>query len=76
LALSTAFNREVLRDYGILLDRSVESLKEKFQHIVDHPEIAEGFRQLAPCRIKESYSRESIADKYEVLFLRMIIEIK
>lgn len=72
LALNTPFNREVLGDYGILFDKSVGSLKEKLQHIVDHPEIAEGFRHRAPCRIKEAYSWESIADKYEVLFQRMI----
>ena len=71
-ALNTPFNREVLGDYGVLFAKSVESLKEKLQHIVDHPEIAEGFRQRAPCRIKESYIWESIADKYEALFQRMI----
>jgi glycosyltransferase involved in cell wall biosynthesis len=72
LALNTPFNREVLGDYGVLFDKSVGSLKEKLQHIVGHPEIAEGFRHRASCRIKEAYSWESIADKYEVLFQRMI----
>lgn len=68
LALGTAFNREVVQDYGILFDNNDDDLAKKLQWVEDHPEIAEGYRLRAPRRILEAYTWEKITDQYEELF--------
>jgi glycosyltransferase involved in cell wall biosynthesis len=67
-ALNTAFNREVLLDYGILFERDPIDLARKLQHIEDHPEQAAEYRRRAPQRIREAYTWEKITDQYEELF--------
>jgi glycosyltransferase involved in cell wall biosynthesis len=69
LALGTAFNREVLQDYGVLFKRDAADLARKIQHIENHPDIAAEYRIRAPQRIREAYTWEMIADQYEELFL-------
>jgi glycosyltransferase involved in cell wall biosynthesis len=71
LALGTAFNREVLQDYGILFEHDLSDLTRKWQDIENHPEIAAEYRARAPQRICEAYSWGSITDQYEELFLRL-----
>jgi glycosyltransferase involved in cell wall biosynthesis len=71
LALNTAFNREVLQDYGILFERDPLDLARKLQHIEDHPEQATEYRIRAPQRIREAYNWEKITDQYEELFLEL-----
>ncbi len=70
-ALNTAFNREVLQDYGILFERDPSDLARKLQHIEDHPEEAAEYRAAAPNRIREAYTWERITDEYEELFLQL-----
>jgi len=70
-ALNTAFNREVLQDYGILFERDPIDLARKLQHMEDHPEQAAEYRLRAPCRIREAYTWEKITDQYEELFLEL-----
>lgn len=70
LALETAFNREVLRDYGILFC-DVADLTEELQLVDDHPEIAQKYRDRATERIREAYTWEKITDQYEELFLQL-----
>lgn len=72
LALGTPFNREVLADYGVFFEKSVESLRAKLQYIVDHPDVAGEFRERAPERIRKAYTWESVVDKYEALFNKML----
>lgn len=72
LALDTPFSREVLGEYGSLFEKTVESLRDKMQYVVDHPEVAERFRKRAPERIREAYTWDSIGDKYEALFQKMV----
>jgi glycosyltransferase involved in cell wall biosynthesis len=71
LALGTAFNREVLQDYGILFENDSVDLAHKMQYIEDHPEVAAGYRTRAPKRIWEAYTWETITDQYEELFLQL-----
>lgn len=71
LSLNTPSNREVLGDYGILFERDVNDLVGKLQYVEDHPEVAEGYRQRAPDRIREKYDWEKITDQYEDFFLRL-----
>lgn len=68
LALKTAFNEEVLQNYGILFERDPSDLARKIQHVEDHPEIAAEYRRRAPNRIREAYTWEKITDEYEELF--------
>jgi glycosyltransferase involved in cell wall biosynthesis len=71
LALNTAFNLEVIQDYGILFERDSLDLARKLQHIEDHPEQAAKYRLRAPARVREAYTWEKITDQYEELFLEL-----
>ena len=71
LALGTAFNQEVLQDYGILFENDASDLARKMQDIEEHPEIAAEYRVRAPQRIREAYTWERITDQYEELFLQL-----
>jgi glycosyltransferase involved in cell wall biosynthesis len=72
LALGTAFNREVLQEYGILFKNDAGDLAGKMQEIEDHPAMAAEFRARAPQRIREAYTWGRITDQYEELFLRLV----
>jgi glycosyltransferase involved in cell wall biosynthesis len=71
LALGTAFNREVLQDYGVMFENDANDLARKIQEIEDRPAIAEEYRRRAPQRIREAYTWEKITDQYEELFLQL-----
>jgi len=71
LSLNTPSNSDVLGDYGILFERDVNDLAHKLQYIEDHPEVADGYRQRAPARIRERYDWEKITDQYEEFFRRL-----
>jgi glycosyltransferase involved in cell wall biosynthesis len=73
LALNTAFNGEVLQDYGILFENDEIDLASKIQFIEDRPEVAANYRARAPERIREAYTWDSIADQYEELFLQLLL---
>jgi glycosyltransferase involved in cell wall biosynthesis len=70
-ALNTAFNREVLQDYGILFERDPTDLATKLQYFEEHPEQAAEYRLRAPRRVREAYTWEKITDQYEELFLEL-----
>ena len=71
LALGTAFNKEVLQDYGILFENNPLDLTDKLQQIEHHPEIAARYGLRAPERIREAYTWKAITDQYEELFLQL-----
>jgi glycosyltransferase involved in cell wall biosynthesis len=71
LALGTAFNKEVLQNYGILFENHPADLTDKMQHIEDHPEVAASYGLRAPDRIREAYTWERITDQYEELFVQL-----
>ena len=48
LALGTAFNQEVLQNYGILFDNNASDLARKLQDLEEHPKIAAEYGRRAP----------------------------
>ncbi len=71
LALGTAFNREVLQDYGIYFNNDPADLAAKIQQLEDHPDIAAKFKLRAPDRIRQAYTWEMITGQYEELFIQL-----
>lgn len=71
IALNTLFNYEAVRDAGILFDLDCEDLRQKLQHIEDHPEVAAEYRRRAPDRIRQSFTWDHIVDQYEEFFLQL-----
>ncbi len=74
LALNTAFNREVLQDYGLLFERQAEDLRRQLQALEGSPAMAEEFRRRAPERIRQAYTWDHIADRYEEFFSKLIVD--
>lgn len=72
VALRTAFNTEVLGDYGILFERDEGALAEKLVYIESHPDVAAEYRRRAPNRIRDAYTWDKITDQYEELFLQLV----
>lgn len=71
LATGHHFNTEVVQDAGIPYEKDVKDLRDKIQDLVDHPEKAAEFRKRGPERIRDAYTWESVADKYEELCLKL-----
>ncbi len=71
LALDTAFNREVIRDYGLYFARNKSDLLSGLQRIENDPALATSFRERAPERIREAYTWDRIAAEYEEFFLQL-----
>jgi glycosyltransferase involved in cell wall biosynthesis len=71
LALNTAFNREVIQDFGMYFEKDANDLAEKLRILEDHPQVAADYRRRAPQRIREAYTWEHIVDQYEELFLQL-----
>ena len=72
LALRTAFNEEVLGDYGIFFERDAGDLAAKIDALDENPQMADEYRRRAPERIREAYTWEKITDQYEELFLQLV----
>jgi glycosyltransferase involved in cell wall biosynthesis len=72
VALNTPFNREVLNDYGIMFERSLDDLRRQLQTVEDDPELAAEFRQRAPERIRQAYTWDHITDQYEDFFHKLV----
>ena len=70
LAHHNPFNDEVLGGYGVLF-RDADELAAKIAYLEDHPEIAQGYRQRAPERIRNFYNWKRITDQYEELFYQL-----
>ena len=71
LALDTAFNREVIRDYGLYFSKNADDLMARLQYVEDNPGMVEEYRRRAPQRIREAYSWDHIVDQYEELFTQL-----
>jgi glycosyltransferase involved in cell wall biosynthesis len=70
LAHDNPFNAEVLGGYGVLFKDAAE-LAAKITQLEAHPEMAEGYRQRAPERIRTVYNWDRIVDQYEELFCQL-----
>jgi glycosyltransferase involved in cell wall biosynthesis len=71
LALDTAFNREVIQNYGEFFSNRPEDLAAKLQFLENTPRLVEEYRRRAPDRIREAYTWEHIVDQYEELFTQL-----
>jgi len=68
----TDANCEVVDDAGLIYKKnSEEDLSEKIQTVLDNQEMADLYGYKAVKRVEKNYSWESVANKYEKLFLEM-----
>jgi len=71
LALDTAFNREVIRDFGLYFPKNAEDLTSRLQYVEENPRMVEQYQRRAPQRIREAYTWDHIVDQYEELFAQL-----
>ena len=72
LAFNVPFNAEVVKDGGIMYERSVNDLASKMQYLVDNPHLIEEFKVKAVNRIRQDYTWKKITDEYEAFFKDVI----
>jgi glycosyltransferase involved in cell wall biosynthesis len=73
VANDTPENAEVLERTGILYRRNdVADLAARLQHINEHPDEFAYLRELARKRAASEYSWDSVVDRYERLFTRLV----
>ena len=73
VANATPENAEVLAGTGILYDRNdVSDLAARLQRVNDHPGEFAHLRELARQRAGSEYSWDSVVDRYERLFTRLV----
>ncbi len=71
LTLATPENVEVIGDAGLIYT-DAEDLTVKLRSIVSDEKFVEKFRKKAQERIRKEYSWDSITDKYEKLFAKIV----
>lgn len=77
LANDVPEHREVLGDAGIYFEVHKDGdLARKLQWVLDNPEIVETYRMRVRQRVRDRYTWDLVADRYEALFKRMIREGK
>lgn len=74
LVRDTAANSDVVGEAGLKFEdaREKESLAEKINYLIAHPDIVEEYRGRAVKRVKEAFSWEKVTDKYEQLFCDLV----
>jgi len=50
----------------------VESLGEKLNYLIGHPDVVEEYRGRAVARVKDAFGWGGIADTYEALFQKLV----
>jgi glycosyltransferase involved in cell wall biosynthesis len=75
LVRDSAANSGVIADAGVKFEdaREKESLTEKMNYLIAHPDVVEEFRGRAVKRVKEAFSWETVTDTYEQLFRNLVI---
>jgi len=70
----SAANSDVVGEAGIKFEdaREKESLGEKMNYLIEHPEVIEEYRGKAVTRVKEAYGWEKITDEYVEMFRRLV----
>ena len=61
IAHNVRFNAEVLAGTGILFEKSVDSIREKIEYVLDHYDQLQNLRQAARERIRMNYSWDKVA---------------
>jgi glycosyltransferase involved in cell wall biosynthesis len=74
LVRDSAANSDVVADAGVKFEdgREKESLAEKLNYLIGHPDVIEEYRGKAVKRMKEAFSWEKVTDRYEELFRKML----
>lgn len=66
-------NCETIGEAGLTFRRNDErDLAARLQELVDHPDVVQRFKQLAPERVSQHYNWDKIADDYERLFYQLL----
>lgn len=66
-------NLEAVREHAYTFrSRDIDDLRRILQHLLDHPEEAEGKRQAARDYVLENYSWDSITDQMEALYYSVL----
>jgi glycosyltransferase involved in cell wall biosynthesis len=70
----SAANSAVVAEAGVKFEnaREVESLGEKLNYLIGHPDVVEEYRGRAVARVKDAFGWGGIADTYEALFQRLV----
>jgi glycosyltransferase involved in cell wall biosynthesis len=72
IAKNVSFNNDVLEDCGHYFDKNPVSLADEMNWALYNPELLQPYKKKARARIKEHYSWDLMADKYEYLFLQLV----
>lgn len=72
IAIDVSFNRYVLKDCGIFYHKDLEDLASKLNWALEHSDELIHFTAKAIKRIREEYTWDSVADKYEKLFNSLV----
>ncbi|HPO13887.1 MAG TPA: glycosyltransferase [Candidatus Hydrogenedentes bacterium] len=70
MTLNTTDNAYVVQDSGLTYELSVDSLREKMQYVLDHPERVAELRKKAVERCREGYSWDHLTDEYEAVLIQ------
>ena len=70
----SAANSDVVGEAGVKFEdaREMESLAEKLNYLIQHPDVIEEYRGKAVTRVKEAFGWEKITDEYEELFRNLV----
>ncbi|MGA3171949.1 MAG: glycosyltransferase [Chthoniobacteraceae bacterium] len=73
LVRDTVANSDVVADAGLKFEdaREKESLGEKMNFLIDHPEVIEEYRQKSVARVKQAFDWQKITGQYEALFQQL-----
>jgi len=71
----TAANSAVVAEAGVKFEnaREKESLSEKLNYLIEHPDVVEEYRGKAATRAKDTFGWGEVADKYEELFRKLVM---
>jgi glycosyltransferase involved in cell wall biosynthesis len=70
----SAANSAVVAEAGVKFEnaREVESLGEKLNYLIGHPDVVEEYRGRAVTRVKDAFGWGGITDTYEALFQKLV----
>jgi glycosyltransferase involved in cell wall biosynthesis len=71
----SAANSDVVGEAGVKFEnaREKESLAEKLNYLIEHPDVVEEYQGKAAVRVKEVFGWGEVTDKYEELFWELVV---
>lgn len=69
----SAANSDVVGDAGVKFEnaRELESLAEKLNYLINHPDVIEEYRGKAVARVKDAFGWGDVTNQYEALFMKL-----